>query len=121
MDISQLTANLEEINGRPLEPEEQQELVIWERGKTLLAIPPHAQIEIQQMLEGYVRPDADALLATDPANKDEVLAKHAVAHASAKNLVRFSNDFAEAVNAAQRTPEVLKRGIRSMQGPVDGV
>ena len=77
MDISQLTANLEEINGRPLEPEEQQELVIWERGKTLLAIPPHAQIEIQQMLEGYVRQDADALLATDPANKDEVLANHA--------------------------------------------
>ena len=104
MDFNQLADSLE--------PEEKHEIELWQRGKNLLAIPPHAQDEILAMLEGYVRSDADDLLATHPKEEKEVLAKHAVAYASALNLVRFQQDWAQAVTAAHEVPQALRARIR---------
>ena len=114
MDANQIADQIEQINGQPLEEEQRLEIALWQRGRNLGSIPPHARDELQEMFEGYVRSDTDSLLAEEPANKDVVLAKHAIAHASARFLVRFLGDMNDAINAANKTPDVVKTGLRRM-------
>src|ERR1017187_2383751 len=122
VDSNQIISKIEEIGGQSLEEEQKLEIELWQRGRTLAAVPPHAVEEIQVMLEGYVRKDADDLIAEDPANRDAVIARHAQAHASARLLVRFQSDFQNAIKAASRTPDVVKNGIRYVsQVPPDAL
>ena len=112
MDSNQIAARIEEISGQPLEEDQRLEIQIWQRGRVLASIPPHAREEIEGMLEGYVRTDADSLIAQDPADTAAVLSKHAQAHASARLLVRFTSDFELAVNSS-KTPDIVKHSLRN--------
>jgi len=122
MNTNEITAKLEELAGQELDEEQKLEIALWQRGRNLLAIPPHARDEILAMLDEYVLKDADDLLATEPKDKDEVLARHAIAHAASRVVTRFRNDWNTAVDSAQRTPEVVKAGFRkASQMPVDAL
>ena len=121
MDTQHLIAKIEELSGQSLSDEQMFEIRLWQRGRTLASVPQHAREEIQSMIEGYVRDDGDACIAQDGADREAVIAKHAMAHASAALLERFNRDYALALEYGSKTPEAVKVGFRNAQMPPESV
>ena len=111
MDAGQIIASLEQLGGQPVDEESRLEIELWQRGRILGSVPPHAREEIRAMLEGYVLADADACVAAEPYS-DDARAKQAIAHVSSRFLVRFDSEFDAALTAGAKTPEIVKSGVR---------
>lgn len=110
MDIAN---QLEQLTGKPLDPADQADIQLWEKGRALAhqVNSPGWDVVIE-MLQSYVTQHVNTLMATDPINTDEVLATHAVMYAASRIFHLFQEDVARAVEASRKTPEALKQGIR---------
>lgn len=112
MDIVE---QLERNNGKPLEEEERAEVELWQKGRALShQVNAPGWDVVLEILQNYVTQNINQILNTDPGNKDEVLATHAVAFAASRIYRLFREDVANAIEASKRTPECLKEGLRKV-------
>ncbi len=104
---------LESVRG-PLTEDEKDELILWDKGRALLQITSLNGYEVVlEILQSYAEKAIQQLIATDPANRDEVLANQSVAFASNKMFRNFVEDVNNAITASAKTPEFLKQQVRS--------
>src|SRR5258708_39213572 len=104
---------LESVRG-PLTEDEKDELILWDKGRALLQITSLNGYEVVlEILQSYAEKAIQQLIATDPANRDEVLANQSVAFASNKMFRNFAEDVNNAITASAKTPEFLKQQVRS--------
>jgi hypothetical protein len=104
---------------RALTPEEKEEVILWDRGRTLA---PHVQTEswvvILRTIKNYVEDAAEALVDMKPG--DPLLAQaHAMAYALDTFYHKFQEDIFRAVNAT--TPNCLKKAIHNSQVPPESL
>jgi hypothetical protein len=110
MDISE---QLENINGKALEPDERADIDLWNKGRQLAhQVNSPGWDVVLEMLQSYVTSNVNTLMNIDPKHHEEVLATHAVMFAAGRIFRLFQEDVASAIEASRKTPEVLKQGIR---------
>lgn len=114
-----LADGIEMVGGIPLTDEERQQVLLWEKGRALKSIVGLFGWDvILEMLRSYPESSMEKLKRIDPAQKDEVLAEHAVMYAANRIYVAFVEDAQNAVEAAEHPPDVVKKGIRALHpGP----
>jgi hypothetical protein len=113
--VKNVIQTLEAIRGAELDPEEYSEIDEWNKGRALtqMVVLPGWQV-ILEMLASYAADSSRRLNATDPKNRDEVLAEHAVTFAATRIYHNFVNDVASAIEKARATPTVIKDGLRKV-------
>jgi hypothetical protein len=104
---------LEALRGQELDPEEQGEIDEWNKGRALaqMVVMPGWRV-VLEMLASYAANSSRKLNATDPKNRDEVLAEHAVTFAATRIYYSFLEDVGSAVEKSRTTPPVIKDGLR---------
>lgn len=97
--------------------EEKQECRRWADGQDLqhLITMPGYEV-IVNILKGFMEQDVQICMATKPGDNDSVLANQAVAYSSTQNFFRFMQEVASCVEAAKKTPDIVKEGIRLTRG-----
>lgn len=115
-DITEpIIAQLETIRGKELTPEERDEIVLWEKGRSLAhQVNAPGWDVVLEMLQSYATNEIETLARTDPSNRDAVLAAHAIFYAANGIFVRFKEDVFRAIEASRKTPESLKQGFRGV-------
>lgn len=109
----ELAQKLETINGRNLGEEEQYQIDAWQKGRELAHIVNSPGWDVVlEILGSYAAKEAQRLLSTDPANKDEVLAAHAIAYAATRVYALFVEDAQNLIIASASVPEVVKEGLK---------
>ena|SRR5260221_172336 len=109
---------LESFRGEPLTQDEKDELILWDKGRSLNQIVSLNGYEvILEMLQSYAEKAIQELLNADPASKEDVLANHSIAFVSHKIFRNFVTDVNNAVEASKKTPEFLKKSLRN---PAEG-
>jgi hypothetical protein len=104
--VSRLEYNLQ----RPLSSEEQNEVEIWERGRTLGQVVNTEAWEILcATIQAYADDAVEQLLRLRPGDEN-VTEAHAAAHALTQLCFKFKEDVNNAIN--MQTPEVVRQGAR---------
>lgn len=113
MQTDLMVDRLEKMANRPLNDEEKYSVDQWYKGRALaqIAITDGWQIAID-MLKSYAADMAEACMNTDPADKENILANHAMAHAAGKIYTLFQQDVNKAIEASRTTPDVVKEGFK---------
>jgi hypothetical protein len=108
-----LAQRLESINGRGLNDEEQYEIDQWQKGRELAHVVNSPGWDVVlEILGSYATKEAERLLRVDPANREEVLAAHAVAFAAKRIYTIFVEDAQNLIAASSSVPDVVKEGLR---------
>lgn len=104
---------LEALRGKALDPEELQEIELFEKGRALQQIAYTQGWEVvKEMLEGYVRGAIEELASLSPAKKEEILAQHAVTFAITELYKRLMQDIDHAIETSKRPPNVVTEQLR---------
>ena len=120
-DSPSLVDGLEAV-GQTLTDQERYDVELWERGKALANIVNSFGWDvILDTLKGYEDSAVERLKRIDPAKRDDVLAEHAVMYAAARIYADFVNSVDEAIQASQKAPPALKKGIKKLGQPVESV
>jgi hypothetical protein len=115
-----IVEKLEAQLGTQLNEEQQGEIELWQKGRALQALTGHYGWPVlQEMLQSYSTDATRTLLQVDPAQREEVVAQHAVAYAANRLYVLLVDDIKAAIEASNTTPVVLKQGIRAAGMPVE--
>jgi hypothetical protein len=110
---AELAQQLETINGRSLDEGEQYSIDQWQKGRELAHVVNSPGWDVVlEILGSYAAKETNRLLCTDPANREEVLAAHAVAFAAARILALFIEDAQTLITASSSVPEVVKEGLK---------
>lgn len=108
-----LADQLQAMNGRVLAEDEQFEIDVWQKGRLLAqTVNTPGWDVVLEILNGYADKEANTLLRTDPANKEDVLAAHAVAYAASRIFTIFTEDVRTLITSAQHVPAVVKDGLK---------
>jgi hypothetical protein len=120
MQSNILYDRLEQMRGIPLLEEEKHEIDMWNRGRALAQIfPTEGYQEVLAILQSYATDQIEKLVNTDVADKDNILAFHAMAHTAGKIFSNFVQDVAAAVEASRTTPDCVKQGLKAGPVPVE--
>lgn len=104
---------LEALRGKALDPEELQEIELFEKGRALQQIAYTQGWEVvKEMLEGYVRGAIEELASLSPAKKEEILAQHAVTFAITELYKNLMRDIDHAIETSKRPPTVVTEQLR---------
>ncbi len=104
---------LQTLTGKPIEPEDQADIELWQKGRDLShTVNTQGWPVVLEMLQSYVTQNVNLLMNTDPAQKEEVLANHAIMYAAGRIFRLFQEDVANAIAASRKTPEIVKQGLR---------
>lgn len=118
----QIIERLENLSNQSLNQFEKDEIEVWNKGRALgFIVNSFGWDVVREMLQSYVTKEIDRLISTDPANRDEVLANHAVAFSASRIYSVFMEDVQRCVEAASRTPESVKAGLRTSPVPPDSL
>lgn len=121
-DYDQLISNLEARRGQEFTDEQRGEIELWSKGRALAQIVGFYGWEVaMEMLSQYVVDATERLVATDPGDEKERNAQHAIAHAASKIVRMFREDVLNAINASQKTPDVVKLGARGGEVPPESL
>lgn len=106
---------LENLRGTELDPEEQAEIDEWNKGRQLsqIIVMPGWQV-VLEMLASYAADANRRLTTTDPKDKDDVLAQHAVVFAATRIFNNFVEDVQSAVLKSRKMPETVRDGLRKV-------
>ncbi len=116
---SRIVAVMETSRQAPLSEEELNQIELWEKGRALAQLTSMYGFEVmKEMLQSYVTDQVEQLLETDPGDKDEVIAIHAVAFAANRVYNKFIQDIDNAVRASSETPECIKASARKIKTAV---
>jgi hypothetical protein len=104
-DINQL----EKIINRPITDEEAVAIDLYNKGQTLaqLVVSPSWPI-ILEILQSYATNSMNKLISLDPADKENIIAEHAVAHAAKRIYQSFVEDVQAAVEMSRKPPAIAK-------------
>jgi hypothetical protein len=121
-DTPSLVEGLEAV-GQQLTEEEIYQVELWEKGKALSQIVGHYGWDvILATLKNYEDDSTERLKRIDPSKTAEVLAEHAVMYAAGRIYANFVEDVQAAVEASQKPPAALKRGMSKLRpGPVESL
>jgi hypothetical protein len=108
-----LVGHLEAINGRNLDPEQQEDIERWQKGREIAHVvnSPGWGV-ILEILGSYAAKECDRLVNTDPGNKDAVLAAHATAFAAGRIFTLFVEDVQNLVTSSSRVPDSVREGLK---------
>jgi hypothetical protein len=113
MSSEDFISRIESIRQAPLDSNEVLEIQMWQDGKALSQLVAFPGWEvIISMLQGYAEAEVQRCMKTDPKNKEEVAASHAVAFALNGVFLRFLEDVNNRIEASKTTPDVIKQQIR---------
>src|SRR6185312_1668737 len=110
--INSAVDRAEQEQGAPLDNEQLDELELWQKGRALAGVPPHAWEVIFEMVDSYADDSMRQLARINPGNVDQVRGQHAVYFGLNQMSIAFRNDVAAAVEASKTPPEFLRK-----QGP----
>jgi len=112
-DISE---QIERINDLPLSDEQKLEIELWNQGRALQQIVgSYGWDVVEEIQQQMMQHEIETLLNMDPAERENVVAQHAVAHSA----VGFVREFKRRIQAAldQSMPEVMRQQIRTPVPP----
>lgn len=114
-----MIAVIETAKQEALSQDEIDEIELWEKGRALAQLTSQYGWEVAlEMLKSYVTDQIENLMNTDPGNRDEVQACHAVAFAANRVYNTFIQDVQNAVRASSETPECIKANSKRIKTAV---
>jgi len=113
-NAASIIERLEAIRGGKLDGRDQDEIQTWEKGRRLATTTSTEGWPVAiELLTNYVVRSLEGLASTDPLNKEEVLAAHAVTFVAGRLLKIFQEDVNSWVESSRQTPKVIKETIDS--------
>ena len=122
-ELPGMADGLEMVAGKPLSDEERAEVELWELGRIWGQVYGTPLWDtIVDTLSSYVVSAEERLGGIDPREELEVRAEQAVLYSSKRIRNLFVEDVTRAIEAARKTPDAVKRGMRAIQpGPPESV